>query len=263
MRKYLYIFKSEVMSNMQYIFDLTGGMIGYFLHIFIFVYLYRYLYSGGEDIINGYSLSQMIWYVIITELIWCVLGGRKLCYKISKDVKDGNIAYNINKPYSYIGYVFSGHLGDIFIKAIMFTIFGMLIGFFFIGGFPKLTLLSSIVVLISCVLAIFISIFLIMIIGLFSFYIEDSHPFYWLYSKVILVLGTLLPIEYFPTFVQGILKYLPSYVVAYGPAKLFVDFSSSDAIKILGAQIIYLIISYLLCAFIYKKGVRKLNVNGG
>ena len=102
-----------------------------------------------------------------------------------------------------------------------------------------------------------------MIIGLFSFYIEDSHPFYWLYSKVILVLGTLLPLEYFPTFIQGILKYLPSYVVAYGPAKLFVDFSSLDAIKILGAQIIYLIISYLLCTFIYKKGVRKLNVNGG
>lgn len=263
MRKYLYIFKSKVMSNLQYVFDLAGGMIGYFLHIFVFVYLYRYLYMGEKDIINGYSLNQMIWYVIITELIWCILGGRKLCYKISKDVKDGNISYNINKPYSYIGYVFFEHLGDIFIKGIIFTIFGMIIGFLFIGSFPNHSILSIIVVIISCILAMFISILLIMIIGLFAFYIEDSNPFYWLYSKVILVLGTLLPIEYFPTVVQGILKYLPSYVVAYGPAKLFVSFSVNNAIKILVAQVIYLFISYLLCVLIYKKGVKKLNVNGG
>jgi ABC-2 type transport system permease protein len=92
---------------------------------------------------------------------------------------------------------------------------------------------------------------------------EDSYPFYWLYSKVILVLGTIFPIEYFPHAIQPILSYSPIYVVSYGPAKLFVDFSYSNFITIIIAQVIYIIISYLLCSFLYRKGVKKLNVNGG
>ena len=66
---------------------------------------------------------------------------------------------------------------------------------------------------------------LVIFIGLFSFVIEDANPFWWVYSKLILVLGTIFPIEYFPMFLQGILKFSPIYVVSYGPAKLFVDFS--------------------------------------
>ena len=104
---------------------------------------------------------------------------------------------------------------------------------------------------------------LIISIGLISFFIEDAHPFYWLYSKVILVLGTIFPIEYFPKVVQPILNYSPVYVVSYGPAKLFVDFSYSNFISIIIAQIIYVFIAYAICSLMYKKGVKNLNVNGG
>ena len=98
---------------------------------------------------------------------------------------------------------------------------------------------------------------------LISFYIEDANPFYWLYSKIILVIGTIFPIEYFPAVLQPIIKFSPIYVVSYGPAKLFVDFSTSMCIEILIIQVIYLVISFMICHLIYNKGVKKLNVNGG
>ena len=80
---------------------------------------------------------------------------------------------------------------------------------------------------------------------------------------MILVLGTLFPIEFFPEAVQSVLKYSPVYVVSYGPARMFVNFSWNDVVTIVVAQLIYIFIAYLLCYLIYKKGVRKLNVNGG
>jgi ABC-2 type transport system permease protein len=67
-------------------------------------------------------MNQMIWYVTITELLWYILGGRQLCRKISDDVKGGNIAYNINKPYNYIGYSLANHLGNVSSKMIVYTI---------------------------------------------------------------------------------------------------------------------------------------------
>lgn len=263
MRKYLYIFKSELMSNLQYLFNIITSFISYSIILFILLNLWKYIYSNPNEVINGYTMNQMIWYVIITEILWSILGGRKLCRKICDDVRGGNIAYNINKPYSYVGYSLSSHLGAIVVKAIMYIILGMILGFIFLNSFPSLNILSIIAVLITGTLATIISTLLIISIGLISFFIEDANPFYWLYSKLILVVGTLFPIEYFPSFIQPILNISPIYVVCYGPAKLFVDFSLNNFITILLAQIIYIIISLLLCNLLYKKGVRNLNVNGG
>ncbi len=263
MKKYWFIFKTEVMSNMQYILNVLAGFIGYFIMLFIFFNLWKYIYNEPNQIINGYTMSQMIWYVIITEILWSVLSGRKYCAKIIDDVRGGNIAYNVNKPYNYIGYCLATHLGSCFIRAIMYIVLGMFIGLIFLGNFPSLNIFSILAVLITGILATVISTLLLTFIGLFSFIIEDANPFYWVYSKLILVLGTIFPIEYFPTFIQPILKFSPIYVVSYGPAHLFVNFNWAEFINIIIFQFIYIIIAYLMCSLVYKIGVKRLNVNGG
>lgn len=263
MRKYLYIFKTEVMTNLQYAFDILIGFVSYCIMIFIFLNLWRYIYSDPKELINGYNMNQMIWYVIITEILWMSLGGRKLCKKICEDVRSGNIAYNINKPYNYVEYSLSNHLGLVTVRFILVGILGMVLGLVFLHSTPIQSIFQVIAVIVSCFLATVINILLITSLGLISFFIEDANPFYWIYSKMILVIGTLFPIEFFPQVLQPIIKYSPIYVVSYGPAKLFVDFNLDGFIGIIIAQIIYLIIGFSVCHLIYNKGVRKLNVNGG
>ena len=263
MRKYLYIFKTEVMTNLQYAFDILIGFVSYCIMIFIFLNLWHYIYSDPKELINGYNMNQMIWYVIITEILWMSLGGRKLCKKICEDVRSGNIAYNINKPYNYVEYSLSNHLGLVTVRFILVGILGMVLGLVFLHSTPIQSIFQVIAVIVSCFLATVINILLITSLGLISFFIEDANPFYWIYSKMILVIGTLFPIEFFPQVLQPIIKYSPIYVVSYGPAKLFVDFSLDGFIGIIIAQIIYLIIGFSVCHLIYNKGVRKLNVNGG
>ena len=263
MKKYIYIFKSEFMTNLQYIFDIVIGSLNYCILIFIFLNLWKYMYSNPNELINGYSMNQMIWYVIVTEILWMSISGRKLCKKICNDVRSGNIAYNINKPYNYVEYALFNHLGIVVIRFIIIGIIGMILGLFFLKTFPTISFIKIIGVLISCALAIIINILFVISIGLISFFIEDSNPFYWLYSKLILVIGTIFPIEFFPKVIQPILKYSPIYVTSYGPAKLFVDYDINKLVEILGIQFLYLVISIMICHLIYKKGVRNLNVNGG
>ena len=263
MKKYLYIYKNSLLSDLQYIINLFIGFLSYIILIFIFLNLWQYIYGDSNQIINGYTIDQMIWYVCLTEILWMTLSGRKLCTKISEDIKLGNVVYNINKPYNYINYILFNHLGEITVKGFIYSLLGILLGFIFIGKFPLSNIMSCFIVIISCVLATIISSLLIIFIGLISFFIEDSTPLYWVYSKIILVLGTIFPIEYFPGVIKTILCYSPIYVVTYGPAKIFVNFSLENSMKILTVQIIYILISYLLCMIIYKKVVKKLNVNGG
>lgn len=263
MKKYLYIYKSEVMSTMQYIGNILLNMIGYIVMIYIFFNLWSYIYDDPSQIINGYSKNQMIWYIIFTEILWKATEGRKLSRKICDDVRGGNIAYQMNKPYSYISYVVSSHLGETTIKAIITTIIGFTLGMIFLNEFPSVTLGSVVIILIASVLAVVINTILITAIGLVSFVIEDANPLYWLYSKIILILGTMFPIEFFPGILGTIIKFSPIFVTCYGPAKLFVDYSNEKAIQIIIAQLIYLFIAWAICYCLYRKGVKKLNVNGG
>lgn len=263
MKKYLFIIKSEIMSNLQYIFNIVFGFVGYFIMIFILLNLWKYVYSDPNELINGYNMNEMVWYVIVAEVLWSCVSGRKLCRKISDDVKNGNIAYNINKPYNYIGYALSNHLGDVIVKMFIYSILAMIMGYIFLGSFPNLNIFSIFATLITSFLGIIVSSLFIIFIGLFSFIIEDSGPFYWVYSKYILLFGTIFPIEFFPKIIQPIIKYSPIYAVSYGPAKIFVNFKLNMFISVLLAQVIYIFIGYLICNLIYKKGVKILNVNGG
>ncbi len=263
MRKYFYILKMEVMSNIQYIANSFVGFIGYAIIIFIYLNLWQEIYSDPSEVINGYTINQMIWYVAMTEILWMSLGGRALCNKIVRDVKSGDLVYKINKPYSYIGFSIFNHLGDVIIRFIVYGILGFILGYILLGSLPELSFISIIIVILSSFLATIISMLLIISIGLFSFFMEDSTPFYWIYSKFILVIGTLFPIEFFPKIVRQVVKFSPIYVVSYGPAKLLVDFNLNNAKEILLSQSIYIIICFVLVTIIYRRGVRKINVNGG
>lgn len=263
MKKYLFIFKSEVMTSLQYVFDIVSRFVSYLLIVLIFVNLWKYIYSDPSEIINGYTMTQMMWYLIVTELIWFTVGSRGLTKKVSEDIKSGSIVYKLNKPYDYINYIIVSHLGEIILKFIMFAMFGACVGYIFIGSFPPISIPMILIFTLSTILALLVNIVFSIIIALFSFYIEDSGPLHWLYSKFILVLGTFFPVEYFPGIFAKILKYSPIVAVSYGPARLFVGFSYDLAWKVLLAQVIYLIFAYLIAKLIYKKGVKKLNVNGG
>ena len=263
MKKYFFVYKSELMSTFQYILNILFKLISFILLIYIFMNLWNYIYDNPEEIINGYSKKQMIWYVIVTEIIWGATEGRRYCRRISDDVRSGNIAYIMNKPYSYIGYSISSHLGETTVKTIIAIVVGFVMGMIFLKEFPALSIPAIIIVLISGILAVVINSLLVTFIGLISFIIEDSNPIFWLYSKMILVLGTLFPVEFFPGILAQIMRYSPIYVTCYGPAKLFVDFSYSMAVEILLSQIIYVFIAWAMCYMLYRKGVRRLNVTGG
>lgn len=262
MKKYLNIYKVTLINELQYISDIILGFLSFVVMIFIFLNLWNYMYDDPSSLIEGFSKSQMIWYVIITEMIWFGTRNKTLINQITDDIKSGSIAYTLNKPYSYAIYVIVKNFGEITIKFLFYLILAIAVGLIFVG--PIDFNMSNILMLIPVFLLSFIiNACIRIIISMLSFYVEDAAPFHWLYDKIILVIGTVFPIELFPKFLQPILKFTPIYVVNYGPSKLVIDFSMNSFFTILMAQILYLIFVIILLSLIYRKGVKKLNVNGG
>lgn len=263
MKKYFKILEYEIKSAFSYISNVFYEYIGFLIHIFIFLNLWKYIYSDPASLISGYSLKEMIWYVIITEILWSALGGRRLVKDISKSIKNGDVVYNLTRPINYILYNLFSHLGLVLARLIIYFILGIITGYVFLGSFVNINILKLILVFITMIISTVISLLTMILIGEISFFIEDANPIYWIYSKIILIFGTIFPAEIFSKFLQKIIKYSPVYVTTYGPAKLFVHFKYFDFLKLLGFQFIYILIIYFISLIIYKKGVRNLNVNGG
>lgn len=120
MRKYLHIYKTTLIENLQYISNIFLGIINFLVTMFVFLNLWQYMYSDTNNIINGYTFKQMMWYVLLAEILWYGTRNKQLTNEINENIKTGNIAYNINKPYNYVFYIISKHLGEITIKFIMF-----------------------------------------------------------------------------------------------------------------------------------------------
>lgn len=263
MKKYIVIFKATLIESLQYIMNIILGFITFFIVLLVFLKLWQYIYTDGDHLIAGYSLNQMIWYVIITEIMWFGSRNKTLTSQISNDIKSGTIAYGINKPYHYIFYMIARNLGEIVIKFFLFLFAGIVIGYLFVGELPNFNPIHLPLIALLIFAGIMINSFLQMAISVLSFWIEDSTPFQWIYDKLIIVLGILFPIEMFPLWAQPIIKALPIYVVNYGPAKLVIDFSMGMFFRVLLAQSIYFVISLTLLTGLYQKGVKKINVNGG
>lgn len=263
MRKYLFILKATLIESLQYILNILLGFITFFMILFVFMNLWEYIYSDTANLINGYSKDQMIWYVILTEIIWFSTRNATLTFQISNDIKSGSIAYGLNKPYHYIAFIIAKHLGEIAIKTLMFLTAGLVIGYSFLRSFPDITLYQLPVIFLSLLLGMLINTFLKMTISVLSFWIEDATPFHWIYDKMIIVLGIMFPVEVFPLWAQPIIRFTPIFVVTYGPAKLIIDYNFDMALQVIVSQIIYLVISLCILLFFYQRGVKKLNVNGG
>ncbi len=251
------------MESVQYISNTVVGFFTYFIVTFVFFQLWGYIYSDGQHTIAGYGLNQMVWYVMLTELMWFVNRNATLLHQMSTDIRSGGIAYGINKPYHYLLYCIAKHYGDIAVRFFIYLVFGIVLGMLFVGPIESFRFWQVPFLLITFFLGLTLNALIRMTINICSFWIEDAMPIQWIYDKIIIVIGTMFPIEIFPVWARTFLYYSPIFVVTYGPVKLIIDFSFSLFFKVLIAQLSYLTGIAVLMYVIYQKGVKRLNVNGG
>ena len=258
--KYYIIAKVSFSNAVAYRASVFSGLCFYTLFIYIFMSLWHAIYKEGS--VNGYSVVQIVWYLIMTELV--AFGCRTSIYSsMNDDVKSGSIAYLMGRPTHYVFYQFANSIGSIMLNLICFGALAVILGFIFAGPLTTFAIYSLPFVLLSMILGIIINFFFLMMIGLTAFVIEDNFAIFLIYQKFTFMLGVFLPIEFLPSWLQGIARNLPFSYVAWAPAKLFVSFTWSMFFNLITRQIIWAAAVIWLTMLIYQVGVRKLQANGG
>ena len=261
-RKYMEVSKITMSNSLVYFWNFLSKNLFFVFIMFMYLMLWRNIYGQKGGTIGGLSINKMIWYLVVTELV--TLSRTDIHSQVNEDVKTGNIAYLLNKPYNYVLYCFSYFVGEIGIKLVTNEIAGIAVGLIYVGTLENFNFIYFPLILLSILAGCTINFFIYIVLALTSFWFEENSAFFWIYSKLVFTLGgMLMPIDMFPNWLQSVAKYMPFAYVTYVPAKLAVDFSLTSFLSQFSVQLIYLGIFFTLAMALYRKGARNLNVNGG
>ena len=220
-KKYWFIYQITLINSLAYPGELIGRSLMIIPFMLVFYQLWKVTFSAaGVDVINGLTVQDMLWYLMMAETI--ELGRPPLARTISENVKDGSIAYLLNKPYDFMLYQFSTAMGETIFRAMMNAIFGGVTVWFLVGA-PAHP--SGILIAIPAVIGAWVLHFCInAMIGLLAFVVEDVSAFTWIYQKLAFIFGgMLIPLDFYPHWLQVVAKALPFSSTIYGPARLFVS----------------------------------------
>jgi len=259
--KYWAIFKIQVVNSLAYPAEFVWRSLAILLFLWVFTFLWRVAFANAETTeIAGLTLANTLWYLMLAETI--ELSRPRFAATIAQAVRDGSIAYLLSKPYDFLLYQMSVNAGDSVFRMLLTTLFGSTLVWWMAGpppdprGWP--------LTVIAIIGGWLINFCLTALIGLAAFVMEEVAPFMWIYQKFIFILGgMMIPLDFYPPWLQTISKASPFAYIMYGPARLFVTPEIDRFLRLVAGQWIWIGILGLFVTLVYRRGIRRLAINGG
>ena len=115
----------------------------------------------------------------------------RIAQVIDTEVRSGDVAYALARPYSYPLYHLASFWGETLVRLPMNALVGSIVALIAVG-LPPVTPLSVLATLLLTTGAVTLKGSLEILVGLTAFWVEDTQPAEWIYSKLVITIGGLL-----------------------------------------------------------------------
>jgi ABC-2 type transport system permease protein len=263
--KYGAIFRIELRQLTAYTWDFVLSNITILLFFYVLIQVWQV--TATPESVSSLSGEPFTW----NRLVWFLAAGQTLYFAvqteaqlaIEQDVISGNIAVTLARPYDYLLARFSAVMAN--------TILAFAVAFpaafavaWITTGTVETTPLGVFFFILAFLLRTLLFFALQAIAGLATFWIEKATAFVWITGLVILVFGGgAVPIGYWPEWAQQAVELTPFPAMMYYPAKLFVDPDPMVALGTLIRLVVWLAILGSIVMVIYRRALRRLDLNGG
>lgn len=209
------------------------------------------LANGGS--IVGYSADALVWYIAISETAVLTVRNR-LIEEIGIDIGSGRLEVEMQRPVSPLPLRLVNEFG------LMAPRFGLglclaCVVALSLGGLPP-SLAGLIIAVPALALALILNVVVQYIFASAAFWIREAKGAWFLYNKLVFVLGgMLLPLEVLPAWLETPAKLMPFMAMAYVPARLAAGFWEPH---LLAVQCLWLVVGYLAAVRVFDRGQHRL-----
>ena len=236
--------------------EMLGRAAFYAVILLIFSRLWRVAGAGGAA-----AEVEMLWYLSVTE--WVILSIPMIQNDVEHDVRTGDIAYLLARPASYVGMRFADASGKLAVRMAALGAIGFPFTWALAGALPPEPLGLPAALALG-VLAALVGLVFQTVIGTTAVWLQDVQPLYWIWQKLLFVLGGLiLPLDLYPGWLRTVADWTPFPWLLYGPGRTALHFEAGFAGETAVLLLAWGTGAAFLLAWVHRRGLRVLDVNGG
>jgi ABC-2 type transport system permease protein len=160
---------------------------------------------------------------------------------VEADINNGDIAAALLRPIPFAHAMLAEWAGQTLHRVIVLALGGIVAGIWITGQVPigiatLPTLLLSMAIGCACVLLCNLQ------VGYAAAWMGSSTPIFWIWQKLLFVLGGLMiPLTLYPPVLGLIAKYSPFASMLYAPGSMMLDSSLSNMIATVSTQCMWLV----------------------
>jgi ABC-2 type transport system permease protein len=247
----------RMVYRVNFFMEILSGILSSLIVIFLWIAIYR---CSGTDIIGGYSIGEMVTYLLGGGLINSFILTTAENPETSQNIQDGTLSTYLIQPINPYGIWFFRDLGS---KTFFFALglSGYLVIWLFFGKYIvfSASLGHLIYFLISLILASFLQFFLFQSISLLSFWVENTYGIRFTMRVIMEVVGgAIIPLSFFPQILQKIFMLLPFPFLIYLPMRIYLGKIHVSQVHLeLLKEGGWILGFALLNVIIWRKGIRQ------
>jgi ABC-2 type transport system permease protein len=269
MRKYWHVISIGMQNNLAYRVNFLARALFGFVPLLAMLYLWRTIYEGkggSAATIGNFTLSQMISYYLIVQIVDALTAVNEDDWAIATDIKDGLISQFLLKPVNYLWYRLclftAGRITYLGVAAIPLALFILCFWKYFMLP-PNWTQLGWFCV--SLAMTALLQFFVSYAMAMLAFWVLEVSTFIFiLYAFEYLASGHLFPLSILPPGVQEFIFYTPFPYQLYFPVSIYMGETTGPALwKGLVIQLFWVLVAYGAARFMWSRGIRKYSAVGG
>jgi ABC-2 type transport system permease protein len=238
--------------------DLYGRMVFFVIILGVFSSLWRAVGEAGMPI--AADPKALVWYLAATE--WILLSAPPIYFEIQEAIRRGDHVYRLSHPVSFVMAEFASGLGLLAWRAPALGLTAFICAFVFTGWIPS-PMAFAIFVPLGLVASTLLTA-LYVPLGLLSFWLDDVSPVFWVWQKLLFVLGGLmLPLELYPRFIQHVAALTPFPSLLAGPASFVMGQGVMTPAMLVRRLFVWSCATALATAWLYRRALSNVSINGG
>lgn len=263
MNKYfMYTFMS-IKRELYYKMNIVGMALTTMFALMIQVKLWEAIYKDNS-VINGISYKEIFAY-LVGGMIFRKFIGSGIDDTISKDFQSGKIVIDLLRPQNYFLKSMCFDLGRGIIHFIIITCIS---GLYILYNKKYVTYYEAniiVTVFISSILAYFIYILMSYCIGLSSVWFGRSIGLSMIKEGFFSLLGgILIPLDFYPIWLQKIIDILPFKYIYYAPISFLLNEANQLKVeRMLIIQVFWCMVFFIIGKILYRKASKYMVIQGG
>lgn len=256
--------KTAWVRNLHFRFAISMYRIGEIAETLVLILMWTAIYSNGSELIKGFTLNEMITYVLIGNL--CAVAVRNFIPAlVSRDINEGKLSFFLVKPISYIRYIFVNEIGRTALIIAMSVVSQFIVIVFFLN---KIIVNSDIryivLILVMLLLAFIIELLIGFLIGTISFWSDEVDGLQVSIDRIKRFFsGGYFPLSILPIGLAVASTYLPFAYSFFIPAQLYLKkITLYQGLIGLAIQLGWIAALSIIVYIVWKRGLRRYEATG-